>query len=320
MATIFYTPTIDFTQLRQRPQQLLSVAAKRGHKIIYCNLMQESDRRAEEVEPNLFVYYNSKTAVRRNPDIDILYFTWAQTMNYIDLVNPKLSIFDNVDNFSVFENDDKLAIKKADITLVASQPLYDLRKDMRSDISLVRNGCTNLVTKQYDRPSEYGKDKIVLFTGAVGAWCDTDLMEKIAKNYRLVIVGEPFGKRVPKGSFYIPSLPHDKMLPYIQHADCCILPFDNSDVAIYSCPIKTYEYLQFNKPVVSTDIPESRFLSEKYPVFISKDHDEFMSNIYKSFSSAKKPFAESFVKEHSWESRWDQIEELISSRGILNVK
>lgn len=314
MATIFYTPTIDFHKLRQRPQQLLSVAAKNGHKVIYCNMTVEEGRRAEEVEPNLFVYHNPMQAIKRNPEIDILYFTWANTLNYIDLIKPKLSIFDNVDNFAEFEVADKRAIQVADIVLVASEPLYNLRKETRPDIYLVRNGCTSKPQIKHEKPSAYDCQKVVLFTGAIGQWVDVELMEKIAKEHVLYVVGEPFGKPLPRGVRFINSVSHDKLMPFIQHADCCILPFDNSNVAKYSCPIKTYEYLQFGKPVVSTDIPESRYLANDWPVFVSKTHDEFLLNIHRALNLNNNPQTENFINEHSWDARWKDIERIIGMR------
>ena len=312
MATIFYPPTIDFDKLRQRPQQLLSVAAKRGHKVIYCNLTVEEGRRAEEVEPNLFVYHNPKIAVKRNPNVDILYYTWANTLNYIDLVSPKISVFDNVDNFYQFEEADKEAIKISDFVLVASEPLYDLRNSIRKDIHIVRNGCTSGYQKLYPRPSAYDCKNIVLFTGAIGQWVDVELMEKVAKEHNLYVVGEPFGKRLPSGVRFIRSVSHSDLMSFIQHADCCILPFDNSDVAKYSCPIKTYEYLQFGKPVVSTDIPESRHLAETQPVFVSKNHDEFLLNIHQTLNTKQTYNAEKFINENSWDARWDYIERIVT--------
>jgi hypothetical protein len=208
MATIFYPPTIDFNMLKQRPQQLMSEAAKRGHKVIYCNKTVD-EKRAEEIEPNLFVYHNPVVAIKRNPDIDILYYTWASTMNYINFINPKQSIFDNVDNFKVYESDDKEAIKISNKVIVASEPLYRLRKEERDDIFLVRNGCdASFSGLKYDRPKEYGDKKVILFSGAIGEWCDVALMEKIPSAYQLVIVGQPFGKAVPKNATLIKSVPH----------------------------------------------------------------------------------------------------------------
>lgn len=311
MATIFYPPTIDFDKLRQRPQQLLSVAAKQGHKVIYCNMTIEEGRRAEEVEKNLFVYHNPKIAIKRNPDINILYFTWANTLNYIDLVNPKLSLFDNVDNFYQFEDADKEAIQISDFVLSASEPLYELRKNIRDDIHIIRNGCTSTNYPLYPRPSAYDCNNVVLFTGAIGQWVDIELMEKIAKEHNLYVVGEPFGKRLPAGVRYIRSVSHNDLIPYIQHADCCILPFDSSDVAYYSCPIKTYEYLQFGKPVISTDIPESRYLAKNNAVTIAKNHSEFILGIHQALNLKQTYDAKQFIVENSWDSRWNEIERII---------
>jgi teichuronic acid biosynthesis glycosyltransferase TuaH len=324
---IIYLPTIDYTFLRQRPQHLLSQATKRGHTVIYCNQTQVEGLRREEVEPNLWVYHDVNIAIKRNPDVDIFYATWAKTKDYINKVNAKITLFDNVDNFAAWKKDDEEFINTADIVLMASQPLMNLHQNKRNDLHLVRNACDfDLTLKEYKKPIEYENinKPILLVTGACGTWCDVGLMEKIPDKYQLVFVGQSFGKPIPKNALHIPSVSHDNLMSFIKYSDVCILPFDNSEVSYFSCPIKSFEYLSFGKPVCSTRIPASEFLSQNACVLLSKNSDEFYNNIDKAIELSKNEEIINrnieFAKQHTWKHRWEDIEKAIyqfaESKGI----
>jgi glycosyltransferase involved in cell wall biosynthesis len=103
------------------------------------------------------------------------------------------------------------------------------------------------------------------------------------------------------------------------------LPFDASnDISIYSCPIKTYEYLSFGKPVVSTNIPESKCLEQSGVVYVSNNNIEFLSNIKKALSVSEDldliAERKKIAQKNTWEQRWLQIEnkiyEYISQNNI----
>jgi hypothetical protein len=315
---IFYSPTIDFNFLKQRPQHLLSQAAKHGHTVIYCNKTQVSGLRKEEIEPNLWIYHDVNVAIKRNQDCDVFFATWAKTKEYINQVNAKITVFDNVDNFEVFKKDDDEFIRFADIVLMASQPLLKLHSDKRNDLHLVRNACDfELTLKEYNKPKEYEniKKPIILFIGAAGRWVDVELMERIPDKYQLVFVGQSFGKPIPKNALHIPSVSHDKLMPYIKYADVCLLPFDNSDVAVYSCPIKSYEYLSMGNIIVSTKIPESEYLAQNACVLLSRNSEEFINNIGKALELSKNQNIVNknieFAKQNTWQYRWLDIEKAI---------
>lgn len=315
---IFYPPTLNFDFLKQRPQHILSQAAKRNHFIVYCNQHQKYDIIPEMVEPNLKVYHNANVAIKRNTDIDVLYTTWARTKNYVDLVAPKITIFDNVDNFKEWRDEDEEYIKEADIVFVASESLYDLHKDKRN-IVLLKNACDySLAEKKYFLPSIYEdiRKPIILMTGACGSWCDVELMESIPNKYQLVFVGQGFGNRIPKNAMHIPTVSHNDLMQFICHSDVCILPFnDKSDVSYYSCPIKTYEYLSFGKPVVSTNIPESKCLEQDGVVYIGNNHLSFINNIKKALNKSEDEECinkrKEIAKQNTWTHRWLKIEEVV---------
>lgn len=59
-------------------------------------------------------------------------------------------------------------------------------------------------------------------------------------------------------------LPHAKVLAEYAHADVCLSPLPQSEIAnyTYACPIKILEYLAMGKAVIATDLPGSRRLIE----------------------------------------------------------
>ena len=57
MKTVLIPPIVDWSFLRQLPQQIASQFARNGYKVYFCNFAK-TDNKIEEVEPNLFVYHN----------------------------------------------------------------------------------------------------------------------------------------------------------------------------------------------------------------------------------------------------------------------
>ncbi|KZE65166.1 hypothetical protein AV545_04380 [Paenibacillus jamilae] len=313
---ILYPPTLNWDFLTQRPQQIVKQFARRGWTVIFCNNTQ-SDKQPEEVEPNLFVYHNFEEVLKlikhRSIKVDIFYYTWAKSAQYVEDIKAKINIYDSVDSFSDWYEYEDDAIKKADIVLTSSQFLYDLRSKSNESTYLVRNACPeSYINKPSQIPEEYKtlNGPIALFSGAIGSWVDTRLIRKVAEKYTTVLVGQEFGKECPSNVIKLGTKDHDDLYNYYAHADVCLLPFNTKlEITQAACAIKMFEHMAAGKITVATKWMETEIYDEA--VLVADNDDEFLAQVDKAIQHGKmdtyKDICLKHAKENTWEKRSEQI-------------
>lgn len=331
--TLVYANTIDwdFKGLTQRPHHLMRLLAERNWKVYYVNQTQRADRVRERICENLEVYHNWNVFLKRVPECDVYFSSWANRYVDLDKIKAKVVVYDSLDAFPDHEPNELKMINRADIVLAASQPLYDLRSQQHKNVHLCKNACfEEHGSMEYEVPHDLVNFKktgkpIILFSGALSStWCDLELVEKIAKRFTLVVVGRGWAiSQMPNGVHYLGQKTHDELQAYYRHCDVNILPFQKNQIGVYSSPIKKFEAMIHGTPTVATDIPEA--LAYEGVVLTSTSHEEFINNIKKAIQLKKcdeyKNKAINTGKENTWKSRVDVIDSAIQKfclgKGIV---
>ncbi|PYY28361.1 glycosyltransferase family protein [Paenibacillus illinoisensis] len=318
--TILYFPVLNWSFLKQRPQQILSQFARNGWTVYFCNNTQTDDS-MEEVEPNLFVVHNFENLMNDvkygKIKIDVAYATWAKSAEYFDKVNAKLNIYDSIDEFPDWAPYEDFAVKSADIVLTSSQRLFDIRSVMHDNVYLVRNAApSEYIDKESTKPKEYENidGPIVAFIGALGSWTSTYLIKKVAEKYPTVFVGLEFGKQCPSNVINLGCKNHDELYNYYAHADVCLIPFNTkTNITQSASPVKMYEHLAAGTVTVATKWHET----DLYPsaVLTAANDEEFLIKVEEAIELSKthniKTEAKRIASENTWEVRFRQIEEAI---------
>lgn len=318
--TILYFPVLNWSFLKQRPQQILSQFARNGWTVYFCNNTQ-TDESMEEVEPNLFVVHNFENLMNDikygKIKIDVAYATWAKSSEYFGKVNAKLNIYDSIDEFPDWAPYEDFAVKSADIVLTSSQRLFDIRSVMHDNVYLVRNAApSEYIDKKSIKPKEYENidGPIVAFIGALGSWTSTYLMKKVAEKYPTVFVGLEFGKQCPSNVINLGCKNHDELYNYYAHADVCLIPFNTkTNITQSASPVKMYEHLAAGTVTVATKWHET----DLYPsaVLTAANDEEFLIKVEEAIELSKthnvKEEAKRIASENTWEVRFRQIEEAI---------
>jgi len=324
---VLYPPTLDFNFLFQRPQQICSQFARNGYKVIFCNNTQTS-KPPEEVAPNLFVYHNFKDVLNlikyKQLKVDIFYYTWAKSAEYLNDIKAKVNVYDSVDSFPDWYSYEDNAVANADIVLASSQFLYELRSKKHQNVHLIRNACPEeYIGKAPSVPDEYKgiKKPIAIFAGAIGSWVNTRLIRKVAEKYTTVLVGKEFGKDCPSNVINLGTKTHEDLYNYYAFADVCLLPFDTSqEVTQAACAIKMFEHMAAGKITVATKWSETSI----YPgsVFVSETDEEFLSNVDTAVSLSNNASyiqkSLNYAKENTWEKRFQRIEEVLKDHFVAN--
>lgn len=142
---------------------------------------------------------------------------------------------------------------------------------------LIPNGVdTNLFYKRNEETKakerfNISEDVLVLgFVGFLGEWVDLQTVFETIKilqdqiKIKLIVVGNgsKFArfKELSKNcgfqenAIFTGYVPYSEAPEYISYMDICLLPFDTSAVSQHALPLKLFEYMACEKPVISTPL------------------------------------------------------------------
>lgn len=326
---VLYFPTLNFSFLKQRPQQIMSQFAKNGYTVLFCNNTR-TDHPMEEVEPNLFVIHNFEELLLgikyKKIKIDIAYATWAKSHEYFDDVKAKLYIYDSLDNFKDWHDYEPFALNKANIILTSSQELYQMRCKTNNEVYLIKNAApSEYINKEATMPEEFKNvdHPIVTFLGAHGQWVKTSLLRKVADKYKTFFVGMEFGNKLPSNIINLGVKNHDDLYNYYYYSDVCLIPFNLSNpVTISANPVKMWEQMASGCLTVATQWSETVGYSDV--VYTGETDEQFLEMVDKAVSVCQeqrneiREKAKFIATQNTWEKRFEQIQGILDSHCKLN--
>ncbi|MGP3610272.1 glycosyltransferase family protein [Anoxybacteroides rupiense] len=337
MNMIIFPPTIDWSWMRQRPQQLAKQLAKRGYTVFYCNQSTQK-KPVEEMMPRLYVVHHFSKWVREEyprlkqteGNVIGLWCTWPKLTPYIKKMKPDWVIYDCVDEMERWQRYEPEMVKRSNAIICTSQPLFErLRKDYPfKRIEIVRNGYDPDLSLHLEHassilPRDLPKNNrpLVGYVGAWAPWIDEELVRRLLREkIDLVVIGAEFGLNYcsygKSNMHFLGHKTHEQLANYLPFFHVCIIPFQKNKLTAAVNPVKAYEYLAAGKPVVSTNLPECR---QMYPyVEIGHSHDEFVSKVLHYIHHAGDASDRiRYALQHTWDHRGEQIEMIIKDFASL---
>lgn len=327
--TFIYTPTIDYEFMQQRPQRLMEQFARAGHQVYYINVNQ-SNLAPKVVEPNLTVLYSYDQihSMPKNYPI-VLWMSWAKTHDWIEKIKPAISVYDCLDDFADWREFEKIIVNKVDLVTTTAEKLYDKMIKVHKKVIMIKNACefekfNNVENTQdpSDWPNEFSKS-VIGYVGALGHWVDSELLLKLAKNHKIVLIGPEFGmKKISHPNIAQLGMKDYKTLPgYIKKMDVLIIPFLLNDITNATNPIKMYEYLATGKPIVTTALPEALLYKEVYASYTDEDFINLVNNALNgAFNSNELVSArKKIAMNNSWKNRYEiaykALYEILNEKG-----
>jgi len=334
---VIYPPTIDWSFMKQRPQQLMEQFALHGYTVYYCNKTQSKTEQFTAIQPNLFLIHDNAFLIDQIiPNLKILkkkilvWVSWAKLYPFLNLYQPDFVVYDYIDDFPDWRPYLAPMVAQADLVTTTSAVLQRQITAAFPDKPnhLIPNGCDLrhfLSQDGVDTPHELANHNgpVITYSGAWAKWVDKELVREIAASFPsalVSVIGVEFGATVDRN---IPNLryfgykPYRELPSYLQHSTVCIIPFLIGEITVATNPIKMYEYLASGKPVVSTDLPEARGVPG---VYIGKTHDEFLSQIDRILRGTE-PFDQENVNLwlacHTWEERFLEISRILSNAAVF---
>jgi glycosyltransferase involved in cell wall biosynthesis len=214
------------------------------------------------------------------------------------------------------------AVRQADLVLATAETLFERAKEYNDNVILVPNGCDfSYFNNPQPKPNEYEqlKNPIILYSGAVATWVDLKLIKEAANvysDYDFVIIGVEFNTHIgniPPNLHFYGHQPYNRVASFIQYSNACIIPFKTQMAEVECCnPIKLYEYLACGKPVITTEMPETKDYSDYW------GNDYFIDNIAKAVENdtlQKRKMRIEIAENNSWNERAKRI---VSAIDYLN--
>lgn len=340
MCLIIYPPTINWNYMKQRPQQLMEQFGKHGHSVFYFDKHNAEGPVIEQASPNVYVIRHADYFLHHLfPQLSMghkkmLWTSWSRKIAFAEQVQADYIVYDCVDDFPDWEEDEQAMSGKADIIFCTADHLLSKMQQLVPDkpIVSVPNGCdwghfapvalpTYYRTEQlYQLPPASGPK--IGYIGAWAPWVDEEWIRYTAQQMpdaQIIIVGPelredtgPLGENV----FLLGYRDYEELPHILSYLDVCIIPFRLNRITQSTNPIKAYECLAAGKPVVSSNLPE---LQKLLPyVKISDTPETFVAAIKQSLDEMKRETAEQdvtkrslFAKQFSWEQRYAVIDQAL---------
>ncbi|GAV12380.1 glycoside hydrolase family 99-like domain-containing protein [Paenibacillus sp. NAIST15-1] len=247
---------------------------------------------------------------------------YAILYEYIDELTPQIT--GNIPKF-VFDRHEYV-LKNENISIVATaDKLFDQVKPYRErNMDMITNGVDydhwdidrNSIKCPADIQEVVNEEKIIIgYHGALAQWIDYSLLKRLAddKRFILLLIGYEHDDHLQESGLleyenvkYIGSKPYSDLSQYAAFYDIAILPFIVNDITKSVSPVKIFEYMAQQKPIVTYALPECL----KYKsCLISYTQDEFIDNINKAIELRYSEEYCAVLKQEALENTWKAITE-----------
>ena len=351
--TFIYPPTIDWNvPLFQRPQHLSLQLSNKGHLVLFFTPnYKDKVIGLKKVKDGLILSPLFKEFLKSLENYKSMWMFLPSTNNeipiwevrklkakgmkiiydYIDEIHPDISAETHISwkNFIELKNDD------VDLITCVSKKLYQemLERFPEEKVVYLPNGVEYehfKVNKDLDKINDYMKSivlqgkPIIGYYGALANWIDYELLICAALNHpdwNFVLIGvdyegslQKYLHKFPSNIYFLGHIPYKELPWYAIWFDVALIPFKKGEIAQATSPIKMYEYMALNKPIVATED-----LIECYGykgVFISKNEcDDFSEKIQQALevkdSEEIIKELDKIAKENTWEKRVERLLEYI---------
>lgn len=256
---------------------------------------------------NAILLYNIPQILLIRTKSCIKIFDYAD--DYVSMLKHELGFLSNRFIDKIAEKALHYMFKKADLVTTVSNTLVE---HIPSKSVVIPNGVN--IPKIFKESNKEIKKKTVGFVGSLEYFIDIDLILECAKelpeiNFLIVGGGREFqlmNQYIRKNNLsnivMTGPVPYQDVMKYIEKMDICLNIFKPINVSHYACPIKLFEYLACNKPVISTSLKEVKLIDKNF-LYYADNLDELKKQILYIFDNweeavRKVKVAKQLIDEH----------------------
>ena len=222
--------------------------------------------------------------------------------------------------------------RSADLVIVSAEKLYESKKQFNPNTFVIRHGVDfahfkTALSDEVQVPAEIANlpRPIIGFHGLLADWVDFELLKKVAEHFStgsVVLIGKTTVDAEQKikildGVKNIHRLgrkPYSDLPAYCKGFDVALNPFVINHLTQSVNPLKVREYLAAGLPMVSTDLPEMKYIGN---CFVAGSHEEFIQMLEEALK-APKPRSEvsASMANEGWEARVEELREIIRQKVL----
>lgn len=258
---------------------------------------------SESVQPNALLAYPDKVGMAL-ADIFVADRNWFLIYDCIDFW-PGFPEITEID-----ANEEARLIKLVDMVTVSARKLEEWAEWMgaEKDVVYLPNAASwNLWKEPLSPPKDLVRGKVtILYSGHLtGSWIDQELLSSLVSfgkdlGWAFNLIGDIPTDPIP-GAYYLGHKPYKELGNYLRYVDIGIIPFKENILTECVSPLKVFDYLCADVPVVSTPMPELDY----FPYCIqANSFKEFRDAIpIASMGKINQETTNKFRRENSWQAR-----------------
>ena len=238
---------------------------------------------------------------------------------YIDDISPELAGTKNIPKNITDKYEYAMNNKNVYVVVTAELLKEDVIKH-RGEENLIfsSNGVDTKFFKTFDKNYNFEDEftniinngKINLcYYGALAKWFDYDLIKEVAKTnkYNIILFGikydESYDENIDgENNIYFMGPRDYKILKnYSKKMDILCIPFKINNITRATSPVKVFEYMALEKPIVTTDMNECR----KYKsILIGKNKKDFIKKLEEAYNLKENKDYIKLLKQEAKENDW----------------
>ena len=324
---LFAAPPIQYTGGGQRWVQLAKVFQKMGYPVYYyycdsLNALPLYDKAQWDVKQHP-IFKTSVEEVMGMAGEDSLFIFEMPMQIYLPYLKAAKAagiktLYEQVDNWKAglgknFYNAkvEQYYWEHCDYLSATCRELCELvkpksGKEVHYNANAVNEGICD-ADKEYAQPLDLvkGKDKTVIYFGTVwGKWVDWELIRETARSCpdsAFNFIGdrsEAKEAQITESNIHFLGKKLQKDLPaYLRYSDVAIIPFKLDEIGLYVSPIKIFEYLSMEIPVLTTSMPDVRGYPNTYLGDTAQEWAEIINHPIEAASCKE------FIMQNSWKAR-----------------
>jgi glycosyltransferase involved in cell wall biosynthesis len=288
-----------------------------------------------------------RSILRRLPKRPVQLWSFAPDIaELVGSFDEELVLYYCVDAFGEFPGYDRdlieqletALIRKSDVVLTTSQPLFEAKQPLHPNVHLVQHGVDHTrLSRAVHENLPIPEDLLALpkpvfgFVGVVGEWVDLQMVANLARmrpDASIAMIGPAAISKAPLADlpnvYWLGARNHEALPCYLRGFDVGLIPFCKVPLTHHANPIKLYEYLAAGVPVVSTSLPAVRevpgsvWLADDLQTFVRSCDEALANNQFEARATRSELMA-----AESWTARITQISEIVEStfrRGAVSAQ
>jgi glycosyltransferase involved in cell wall biosynthesis len=327
VGVIVYPPTHDWSFMFQRPHQMARAFARRGYVFFYCTPNERNDSVIgfQNIEPFLYLAHVPMESFK-SLESPIAYIGSPWNREMLDHFEHPIVIYDHYDDLEVSsarEQDHLALLKQAEVVLVTSHLLLEKAQKHRPDLLFAPNAVDYPYVQRFRPVSgeqvppgwevlQESESPVIGYSGALAEWFDYELLAYLAENrpdWIFTLLGTDYDGTLSKSGvldchniYWLGMKPYSELFRYLWRFEVGIIPFKVNKITLATSPIKLFEYMACNLPVVSTALPECRYYQG---VLVAETHQDFLELLEEAQKCRQNPDYQMVIQQVAQSNTWD---------------